>query len=78
MCSMHHETAHVGIDFYVKLEYLSGQLRFLLERKLDIELKVGISRGWLDVNGVSRLEVALVLCVNHSLLDVNCANPTYS
>jgi hypothetical protein len=28
----------------------------LLEGKLGIELEVGISSGWLDVNGVSKLE----------------------
>ena len=49
----------------------------LLERKLGVELEVGVSGGRLDVNGVSKLEVALVLCVHHSSLDVNCADPMF-
>jgi hypothetical protein len=49
----------------------------LLEHKLGVELEVGVSGGWLDVNGVSKLEVALVLCIHHSLLDVNCAEPMF-
>ena len=49
----------------------------LLERKLGVELEVGESSRWLDVNGVSRLGVAVVLCINRSLLDVNCADPMF-
>ena len=49
----------------------------LLERKLGVELEVGVSGGRLDVNGVSKLEVALVLCVHHSSLDVNYVDPMF-
>jgi len=51
--------------------------RLFLEHKLGVELEVGVSGGWLDVNGVSKLQVDLVLCVHHSSLDVNCVDPMF-